>query len=575
MFLFTPLSVFQWLKPYVFVFSALALFIASAFIGIWVTYDASLAWPVLLALLVSVSLFLVIASSAISPWQVSRGLVIIAGLVAFYFVSQYAHFNYEGETGFLAHLGRLTGSLMPGFVLFIPHPNAVASFLEGAFLISLVLIGQAYDRRRWIWVLMTAIIAYGLLISGSRGAWLGITLAMGIWILLIFRERARQLTVLAGGLVVGIGSGIYIVTRLAKPGQHILILSSAFDTAQSRLILYQNSLQLLKDYPFTGIGLGDTFAMIYSRYQLLIHVPYLYYAHNLFLSVALGQGVLGLVGLVGLLVIFYRFVIRVERIGLDENERTTLLFRAAWLGVTASLVHGLMDSSQFSGDVWTMPMLFALAGLAVNTGRRVWRQVEPAEISKDSSRLNYLKWLGGGAIVVALAIVFVVFWQPLTSVWYANTGAVYHTKADPVLAPDLDDETRKMKTDRAVAYFQRALETNPDQPVANFRLGLIALDQYDFETALVYLERAYAQEPTDQGILKALGYAYLWTGELDLAEERFREVDFNSGLVDEFSYWHWWWGTQDRDDLATYSGEMAQRFTGELSQTDADRPEQK
>jgi tetratricopeptide (TPR) repeat protein len=206
-------------------------------------------------------------------------------------------------------------------------------------------------------------------------------------------------------------------------------------------------------------------------------------------------------------------------------------------------------------------------------GRQAWQQVEPAKISEGSGRLNYLKWSGWAAIVVALAIGGVVFWQPLTSAWYANTGAVYQTKADPVLAPDLGDETRKMLTDRAVAYFQRALESNPVQPVANFRLGLIALDQNDFETALTYLERAYDQKPTDQGVLKALGYAYLWTGELDLAEERFRDVDFDSGLVNEFNYWQWWWGTQDREDLSAYSDEMAQRLTGELSQTDADRQE--
>jgi putative inorganic carbon (HCO3(-)) transporter len=544
---------------------ALILFTASAFVGMWATYDPSLSWPILLTLLVSISLFFAVASFAISPRWVVWGLVVMAGLLALYFVTQYAHLNYEHEVGPLARLGRMTGSLTPNLVFFTPHPNAVAGFLEGAFLLSLLLTVRVQGSSRWLWAAVTTVIAYGLLISGSRGAWLGLAIAIGIWALLSFRNQALQLAMTGFGFMVGILGGAYAVICLASPGQHIPILSSAFETGRTRLILYQNSLQLLKDYPFTGIGLGDTFAMVYSRYQLLIHVPFLYYAHNLFLAVGLGQGLLGLLALIWLLFAFYRFVIRVERTN-SLDTRLLPLFRAGWLGTTVTLVHGLLDSPQFSQDFWTMPVLFALAGLAVAMGRLVLDQTDQEEVGKTSpAQPRYGKWIiiALAAIAVGLLVTLLIFWRPLASAWYANVGAVYQTKADSLLSPDLDDTVREAETRRAAAYFERALDLNPAQLVAHRRLGMMALDQQNFETAVSYLEQAYSQEPQNQATLKLLGYAYVWTGQLNLAEERFRQLNPPGTLVDELEYWQWWWGTQDREDLSTYAGEMAGRLSME------------
>jgi hypothetical protein len=371
--------------------------------------------------------------------------------------------------------------------------------------------------------------------------------------------RALPLAVIGSGLVAGMLAGMYIVIRLASPDQHILVLSSALETVHSRFILYRNSFQILKDYLFTGIGLGDTFAMVYSRYQLLIHVPYLYYAHNLFLSVGLGQGILGLVAFVGLILNFYHFVIRVERVGLSEGGLS--LFRAAWLGVTISLVHGLTDSVQFSQAWWTMPILFALAGLAIALGRPVLEQVHQQADSWSSPQPRTdRKWLMLATIAaVILPVGLVFFWRPLATTWYANLGAVYQTRAD--LSPNFDEAAREAAASRAVTFFERTLRLDPAHAVANHRLGMMALERQDFEQALSYLQRAYTREPKDQGVIKALGYAYMYTGQLDAAEVRFQEVEFESRLIGELNYWHRWWGKQKREDLAAYAGEMAQRLS--------------
>lgn len=530
-----------------FVGGALALLVAGALVGMWVTYDPALSRPALLTLLGSVGLFFALLNTPASPRRVGAGLVVVAGLVAFYFVGQYGHFAYAGETGGPARLGRVTGSLMPDLAFLTPHPNAVAGFLEGVLLLSLVLTWQARPPGRIAGGIATAFLAYGLLISGSRGAWIGLAVAVGIWALLLVPKR-RLCLALGGAGAGAVLLAVYILVRQTPAGQSIL--ASVLETAGSRFVLYRNSLHLLGDYPFTGVGLGDAFAMVYSRYQLLIPHLFLAYPHNLFLAVGLGYGLLGLAALVWLLVGFYRFVVRVERVGLGGESQS--LFRAAWLGATVTFVHGLTDSPQFSDSRWTMPMLFALLGWAVALGM-------PALERRDEGP-HLRRWVAVAATVAILTAVGVPFAQPLASAWHANLGAVHQTWAD--LSPNLDEAGREVAMTQAVACFEHALRLNPSQPVANRRLGMIALNRRDFAAAVAYLERAYPQEPENQATLKALGLAYLWNGRLGPSEELLGQLDLQSEMIEELGAWQWWWHAQGRDDLSAYAGEMSERLTG-------------
>jgi putative inorganic carbon (HCO3(-)) transporter len=539
-----------------FVGGALGMLMLGALVGIWSAYDPALSWPMLLTLLGSVNLFFAIVNSAVSPWQVSSGLVIAASLLALYFVGQYGYFDYQDEAGRLARLGQMTGSWMPNLAFFTPQPNAAAGFLEGAWLLSLVLAWRARGGRRLAWGLAAVVIAYGLFISGSRGSWVGLAVAILVGALLLVPNRTLRLV--GGGL--GMGGGllaIYLAVRLPSDRQ-ASVINSALNTIVGRLVLYRNSLHLLGDYPFTGIGPGDTFAMVYSRYQLLIQVPFLTYAHNLFLSVGLGYGLLGLMALAWLLIGFYRFVVRVEGSGL--SERSLPLFRAAWLGATVTFVHGLIDSPQFSDSRWTMPMLFALLGLVVAVGRPVLMRVGKRVTAGESEgRRQGWRWIVGATLSSALLVAAAIFWRPLGGAWYANLGAVYQTRSE--LSPGLDEAAREAGMVRAVAYFERALSLSLSQPVANRRLGMMALNQRDFDAAVAYLERAYPQEPRNQATLKLLGYAYLWRGQLDRAEGLLRQLDGQSELVEELGNWRWWWGTQDRGDLSAHADEMIGRLS--------------
>lgn len=525
----------------------LLLLAAAAGLSMWASYDPLLSLPVLLTLLGSVSLFFALANASVSPVRVAQGLAALAVLVALYFTSQYGHFAYRDETGPLAGLARLFGAFMPNLVFFVPHPNAVAGFLAGIFFVGPVFARQAQGRNRWLWVLAVLLLVCGLLLTGSRGAWVGLAVAAAIWgVLQVPRGRPR--VVLAGLAAV---TGLVIAWTLFQAAAVVDLpfLGAIRPAAAGRLSLYRNSAYLLGDYLFTGIGPGDVFAMVYSRYQLLIPVPFLTYAHNLYLAAGLAFGLPGLAALGWLVAGFYRFVWQVESTGLDSRARP--VFRAAWLGVTATLVHGLTDAPQLAAPAWTMPSLFALLALSVMLGR-------PAA---NNGVAGHSSWWWAAAVVAAVLVgVPVMFWKPALAAWHANLGALAQTRAD--LSPGLSDAEREALAQKAIARFERALQLNPSQPAANRRFGLMALERQVFDVAGQYLGRAYRQEPGNQATLKGLGYAYLWTGRLDDAEALLRRRDDRSEVIEELGTWSWWWGTQNRPDLSAYALEMSRRLSG-------------
>ena len=94
----------------------------------------------------------------------------------------------------------------------------------------------------------------------------------------------------------------------------------------------------------------------------------------------------------------------------------------------------------------------------------------------------------------------------------------------------------------------------PDNLTAHYHLGLRARQRRDFEAAARHLEQALAADPNHSGIIKTLGYSYVWLGNFEAARplltripEAQRELKVYSG----------WWGQQQRRDLADNALQMA------------------
>ena len=88
---------------------------------------------------------------------------------------------------------------------------------------------------------------------------------------------------------------------------------------------------------------------------------------------------------------------------------------------------------------------------------------------------------------------------------------------------------------------------NPYNETALYRLALLAGERRDYATAVANLAPVQRADPGHRGINKALGYAYVWIGDLQDARPLLKLVPEASN---EMSVYTWWWGTQGRADLA-------------------------
>lgn len=272
------------------------VFMASAALSLLPAYDRAAGWPVLAAVLAAGGVYFAAAHLIASGRAARRFGLLLVVAALFYtllFILLYGHQHYIETPDAVLRLGAFTTAL-PDLPIFI-HPNSAAAVAVGALplALALALSSRREVAQRALWWAGAAALGYGLLLTFSRGAFvaLALTLLLALLTLILPRRAALLLALL---LVAGAAAAL-----LARP-----LLAPALEWTLSRYDLYRNSLYLAQDYAFTGIGLGEPFALVYARYGLLIQVPFLTHPHNLPLAVWMNQGLLGLVALLALSAFF-------------------------------------------------------------------------------------------------------------------------------------------------------------------------------------------------------------------------------------------------------------------------------
>lgn len=521
------------------------LFALSAILGVIPAYDPSLSLPTLLVIGLGIVLYLALTRLVRSgrlAMAISVTLFVVTVAFALYFITQYDYMALPAKGSIIARLGQTT-TLLSNLHGFTAPPNDAATALEIAVPLGVLLTVYAQTRRRKIvFAAGTLIVLYAIFLTASRGAWLALALTAGAGGVLTIGARLRRPAMRALMVIVILAVAAGVIVLVALGPDRLPLLASTFFRASDRLEIFENSLYLARDYAFTGIGLGNTFGMVYSRYSLLIQVPLLDHAHNLFLTTWLGQGLPGLVAWIGILVTFYRFVYSATRTG-----RLSPMFHGVWLGVTVQLLHGLTDAPP-----WVMAMWLGWLGLAAATGNLTLRAAAP---ERQASRRLPPRALAVGAIAVVITLGAVLY-RPLLALWHTNLGALYETHAE--LAPDLKPEQRVEGYASAQSDYQNALAIDPAWPNANRRLGnlLVKLDQ--FEAAVPLLETAFAEESANPAAIKGLGLAYVWVGRTQDAARMFHLLIDPAGMANELYTWGNYRSEQKRPLLAAYAYETAQ-----------------
>jgi O-antigen ligase/Tfp pilus assembly protein PilF len=243
---------------------------------------------------------------------------------------------------------------------FLGNPNFLGGHL--ALLLPLAL-ALALDARgsaraqsgRWI---MAALLAVGLLLSQTRGAWAGAALGLGLLAWLLARRASGLLTrqrrpLLTGLILFGVFGGLYIGVQPVARARFVRLLTGKDAEASRRAFLFRKSFQLAARYPLLGVGPGN-FRILFPSVQVQGLDPQSYdqqpfvlseHSHNDLLQMAADAGFLAALAWLALLLLVGR---QLWKAGADpasaaRREPEALLVLGVLAGLVALNVHGLAN----------------------------------------------------------------------------------------------------------------------------------------------------------------------------------------------------------------------------------------
>lgn len=510
---------------------AALLYSATVCVGVWAAFDQATAWRRLALIGLGLGLMFLLWGAGrlrgekVLGWA-GLGCALAGGLMGAYFLLTF-DWAARGVSKFpvLYQAGLLIQAVRP--LVPVPenlHPNVAASGL-----VLLICLGAG--GLVWVWgqrrgsahVLLAAvagaalaIAALALVFTVARGAWLG--LLAGLLAVGYLRWQSRGQMSARSRWLLRILATIAILLLVAA--LWLAVASPTFvpsvggsNTVVNRLALWQHALDLIRDYPFTGSGLGSTM-MVHAVYVMLIHVGFIPHLHNLFLQTAVEQGIFGLAAFLILV------AVASWRSWIAASASGNVLALATAAALTALIVHGLADAGLYASRM--VPILFLPIGFGL--GLRI-RPVSGR--SPDRRPLNFL--IVSMALVLLAALLLVL---PFTrAAWQANLGAVEQSRLELNRYhwpnPRTIDQVRRESVGElapAIAHYQAALALNPGQATANRRLGQIELSLGEYEAAREHLQRAYQTAPGQQTTRASLGESYAIAGDAKEAIQLWRSV---------------------------------------------------
>jgi O-antigen ligase len=245
---------------------------------------------------------------------------------------------------------RFLGILMyPGVSRFRPGGSFISPNIAGGFLFTVLtpliafLLAQYKTEQLWIrLVRLLAIVAIfigmgALVLTQSRGSWIGFLTSVGIlFVLLWYRGwlSSRLIwSVLSIGLIAAVILSPVIVDRLTGDDQ---------GAALARGPLNEIALQVFREYPISGIGPNNYGLAMFNYIPPNLGSEWLFTVHNKYLLVLAENGIIGFLAFVAFLAFTF---VRGVRVWMRADPFLSVI----GLGITAALVGHYIH---LAGDVF-------------------------------------------------------------------------------------------------------------------------------------------------------------------------------------------------------------------------------
>jgi putative inorganic carbon (hco3(-)) transporter len=253
------------------------------------------------------------------------------------------------------------------------NPNDLATALDLLlpFAIALTLIGKGFARL--FYLVCAAILAIGVLVTLSRGGFLGLIASGGMLLWKLGRGR-RLKTMLWAAMICG-------TLFAAMPGGYGARIATIFNndqdqtgSAQLRRELMERAASIAINRPIVGVGMGNFH--IYSIREKE--------AHNAYLEIAAELGVMGLIAYLILILAPLRSLHRIER--QTRGMRSKSEREMYWLSVSIQAAFIAYMVCSFFASIQYLWYLYYTAAYAV-----ALRQIHAAE-EKEEMKMK-MKWL--------------------------------------------------------------------------------------------------------------------------------------------------------------------------------------
>lgn len=255
----------------------------------------------------------------------------------------------------------------------LENPNVLGEYI---LLVLPVCVSLLWTKKgaaaKMVYAAFTGIIAIALILTFSRGCWLGVMLSAAVFV------------TFAAGKLWGLALIAVPAIPFVLPESIINRFTSIGDMKDSstsyRVYIWMGTLLMLRDFWLTGIGPGsEAFTQVYPFYSYsAIVAPH---SHNLFLQIITESGIVGICAF--LLLVF--LLVRRLTVAAQAGGKGTALFTvivALGAGIAGFLLQGMFDNCFYNYRVFMI--FWAVVATSVSAANIAKSEKKSLEVEKNA-----------------------------------------------------------------------------------------------------------------------------------------------------------------------------------------------
>ncbi|MFH1784725.1 MAG: tetratricopeptide repeat protein [bacterium] len=419
-----------------------------------------------------------------------------------------------------------------------PNANLAAGYIVIGMLLALVSlvikVRQAGNIKESftgivvslsVCVVLIGVMLWAVLITRSRGAMLGFTVALLILSWLLFRKKG-VLSVIAAILAMLLIIPKTYTIRLFK-------LMSLDPYAFKRLAIWKGGLKAMLDRPLLGWGPGASESIFY-RYNFPVEGPIsrfgkvAQFAHNEFIQLGLEAGVIALVLIIAIITVVVVRGFREASCAIKETESSPqekLGILGPTVGLFAIITHSLVDFTLHLPAISILLVLFAAMIMNREKTQRVFRGTP--WIGPKNAIVGIIFLLGFCVLVGMpyIAHLYGTHQDYETAVKFNPLYSPYHAALGDIYAHKFSDARDEKWKNIAVGEYEKAISANSENPYhyqqsADFYYNKLR----DINKSLSLYKEAIKRAPYDASLYFYMASIYFNEKKFDKAIEIYREA---------------------------------------------------